>query len=316
MVSTYTAPPVDRIFARAGRVANARTTGHHNGDDLRAGSRFARNSAYERRMSDIDQDMPAAGVARLTFNRPDALNAFTYAMYEDLLAKLEAIRFDPAIRVVVLTGAGRGFCAGHDLRASGVPQWVAPGLGKAQTARAIMAKLGAIPQLIRALPQPVIAAVNGVTAGAGYAIALAADLCLAARSAKFVNAFHNAGTGHELGLSYMLPRLVGAQRAAELLLTGRAVMADEAAAIGMVLRTIDDAALMDEALALADAIMVNSPIGIALTKQSMWLNAAASSLEAAIELENRAIYMSQSTEDSAEKRKAFIEKRRPDFTQR
>lgn len=266
-------------------------------------------------MAEIELDMPIDGVARLTLNRPDALNAFTYAMYQDLLAKLETIRFDPAVRVVILTGAGRAFCAGHDLRAAGTPEWVAPGLGKAQATRAILAKLGAIPLLIRKLPQPVIAAINGVTAGAGYPIALAADLCIAARSAKFVNAFHNAGTGHELGLSYMLPRLVGAQRAAELLLTGRAVMAEEAAAIGMILRMVDDDILIDTALALAEAIMVNSPIGIALTKQTMWLNADASSLDAAIELENRAIFISQSTRDSAEKRTAFLEKRRPDFNQ-
>lgn len=267
-------------------------------------------------MSDIEQDCPAEGVCRLTLNRPDSLNAFTYSMYEDLLARLEAIRFDPDVRVVVITGAGRGFCAGHDLRASGAPSWVPDGLGKAQGTRAIMAKLSAIPLLIRALPQPVIAAVNGAAAGTGYSIALAADLCLAGRSAKFVNAFHNAGTGHELGFSYMLPRAVGAQRAAELLLTGRAVSAEEAAAIGMIVRVVDDDRLQQEALALAAQILVNSPIGIALTKQSMWLNASAGSLEAAIEMENRAIFMSQTTEDTGEKRKAMVEKRQPRFRQR
>src|SRR5439155_19113488 len=135
--------------------------------------------------------------------------------------------------------------------------------GKAQTSRAMMVKLGAIPVLMRALPQPVICAVNGVTAGAAYSMALAADLCIAARSAKFVNAFHNAGTGHELGLSYMLPRLVGAQRAAELLLTGRAVSAEEAAAIGMIVRVVDDDRLEEEAPALAARSLVNSPIGFA-----------------------------------------------------
>ena len=267
-------------------------------------------------MSEIELDHPRAGVARLTLNRPDSLNALTYTMYEDLQAKLESFRFDAAVRVVILTGAGRGFCAGHDLRAAGSPSWVPEDLGKAQTVRAIMAKLGAIPVLMRALPQPVICAVNGVAAGAGYAIALAADLCLAARSAKFVNAFHNAGTGHELGFSYLLPRLVGAQRAAEILLTGRTVTAEEAAAMGMVLNAVDDDSLDREALTLADQILANSPIGVALTKQTMWLNAAAPSLEAAIELENRAIFMSQSTEDSAEKRSAFVEKRPPSFRQR
>ena len=267
-------------------------------------------------MSDIIEDTPAPGVRRLTLNRPDKLNAFTFAMYAELIAILERLRFDPEARVVLLTGTGRGFCSGHDLAAAGEAAWAAPDLGKAQTVRALVAKLGEIPVRLRGLPQPVICAVNGVTAGVGYALALAADVTLAARSAKFVNAFHNAGTGHELGVSYMLPRAVGAQRAAELLLTSRPVLAEEAAAIGLVLRAVDDAALMDEALALADQMLVNSPIGNALTKQSMWLNAGAGSLEAAIELENRAIFISQSTEDSAEKRQAFLEKRRPQFRQR
>jgi enoyl-CoA hydratase len=265
-------------------------------------------------MGDILRDMPVDGVCRLTLNRPEALNSLTYSMYAELIDHLEAVRYDHDVRVVILTGAGRGFCAGHDIRASGVPEWVSADLGKAQFQRRVMDKLGQIPILMHALPQPVICAVNGVTAGAGYPIALAADMTIAARSAKFVNAFHNAGTGHEMGFSYLLPRLVGMQRAAELMLTGRAVMADEAAQIGLILRCVEDEALMDEALKLADAIMVNSPIGISVTKSSLWHNVDAPSLEAAIEMENRAIFMSQSTEDTAEKRKAFMEKRRPDFT--
>lgn len=265
-------------------------------------------------MSDIVTDQPAQGIARITLNRPEALNSLTFAMYEDLIKILEAIRFDPTVRVVILTGAGKAFCAGHDIRGAGKAAWVAEGLGKTQQARAMMARMGTIPVLMRALPQPVIAAVNGAAAGAGYSLALAADLCIAAKSAKFVNAYHNAGTGHEFGLSYLLPRAVGAQRAAELLLTGRAVLAEEAAAIGMVLRAVEDTELESSALALADAIAVNSPIGIALTKQTMWLNQTVGSLEAAIEMENRAIFISQSTADTAEKRKSFIEKRRPVFT--
>lgn len=265
-------------------------------------------------MGDILRDTPAEGVCRLTLNRPDALNSLTFSMYAELIDHLEAVRYDHDVRVVLLTGAGRAFCAGHDIRAAGQPEWVAEGLGKAQYQRRVMDRLGQIPVLMRALPQPVICAMNGVAAGAGYALAIAADMTLAARSARFVNAFHNAGTGHELGFSYMLPRLVGMQRAAELMLTGRQVMAEEAERIGLVLRCVEDEALMDEALKLADAVMVNSPIGIAVTKSSMWLNAAAPSLEAAIEMENRAIFMSQSTADTAEKRAAFVEKRRPSFT--
>lgn len=265
-------------------------------------------------MSDILRDMPAEGVCRLTLNRPDALNSLTFSMYAELIDQLEAVRYDHDVRVVILTGAGRAFCAGHDIRNGGKPDWVSEKLGKAQFQRRVLDKLGQIPLLMRALPQPIICAVNGAAAGAGYSIALAADMTIAARSAKFVNAFHNAGTGHELGFSYMLPRLVGTQRAAELMLTGRPVMAQEAADIGLVLRCVDDEALMDEALKLADAILVNSPIGIALTKSSLWQNVDAPSLAAAIELENRAIFMSQSTTDTAEKRAAFAEKRRPAFT--
>ncbi|MBG6120110.1 MULTISPECIES: enoyl-CoA hydratase/isomerase family protein [unclassified Sphingobium] len=267
-------------------------------------------------MNEILVDTPVEGVRRLTFNRPDALNSLTFTMYERLLELLAEIEVDPTVRVVVLTGAGRGFCAGHDLRAGGKPEWVSDDLGRAQRNRAVMLRLGQIPLRMRALPQPIIVAINGTVAGAGYSIALAGDMCLAAQSAKFVNAFHNAGTGHELGLSYMLPRAVGAQRAAELLLTGRAVKADEAAQIGLVLRTVADDQLEAEALALAESIMVNSPIGVQLTKSSMWLNADAGSLAAAIELENRGIFISQTTEDTAEKRKSFIEKRRPAFTGR
>lgn len=265
-------------------------------------------------MADILRDTPVEGVCRLTLNRPDALNSLTFAMYEELIGHLEAVRYDHDVRVVLITGAGRAFCAGHDIRGAGKPEWVRDGLGKAQTQRRVMDKLGQIPVLMRALPQPVICAVNGAAAGAGYPIAIAADMTIAARSAKFVNAFHNAGTGHELGFSYLLPRLVGMQRAAELMLTGRPVLAEEAERIGLIVRCVDDEALMDEALKLAEAVMVNSPIGISVTKSSMWHNVDAPSLEAAIEMENRAIFMSQSTQDSAEKRKAFIEKRRPSFT--
>ena len=265
-------------------------------------------------MSDIVRDMPVEGLCRLTLNRPDALNSLTFAMYAELVDHLESVRYDHDVRVVLLTGAGRGFCAGHDIRGAGKPHWVAEGLGKAQYQQRVMAKLGQIPILMRALPQPVICAVNGVAAGAGYPIAIAADMTIAARSAKFVNAFHNAGTGHEMGFSYLLPRLVGLQRAAELMLTGRAVMAEEAERIGLILRCVDDEQLMDEAIKLAEAVMANSPIGIAVTKSSLVFNADAQSLEAAIEMENRAIFMSQSTLDTTEKRKAFIEKRKPSFT--
>jgi enoyl-CoA hydratase len=266
-------------------------------------------------MSDILVDEPIEGVKRLTLNRPQQLNAFTFSMYSELLEALQALRNDSKARVVVLTGSGKGFCAGHDLRNAGEPGWIDdPDLGKAYRGKYAITEINRIPLLMRQLPQPIICAVNGAAAGMGYALALAADLCLAAKSAKFVNSIHNAGTGHELGLSYLLPRAVGTQRAAEILLTARPVLADEAERIGLVLRSVPDEQLMEAAFELARGILVNVPIGIWLTKQSLWLNQGAGSLEAAIELESRAVAIAQSTADAADKRASFLEKRAPKFT--
>jgi enoyl-CoA hydratase len=265
-------------------------------------------------MADILAERTAEGVVTLTLNRPDALNAFSFSMYEELIALLEGLRHDAGARVVILTGAGRAFCAGHDLRSGGPAPWVAPELGKPYAAKHSITRIAQIPLLMRSIPQPVIAAVNGAAAGIGFAFALAADLCLVARSAKFVNAIHNAGTGHELGMSWLLPRAVGTQRAAEILLTSRPVLADEAERIGLALRAVDDGKLLEEAHSLADAICANVPLGIWLTKQSLWMNQGVGSLEAACEIEARAVFMAQQTEDAAEKRQAFVNKRPPKFS--
>jgi enoyl-CoA hydratase len=265
-------------------------------------------------MSDILCERTPEGVVTLTLNRPDALNAFSFAMYEELIGLLEGLRHDASARVVILTGAGRAFCAGHDLRSAGPAPWIDPALGKPYAAKHSITRIAQIPLLMRALPQPVIAAVNGAAAGIGFAFALAADLCLVARSGKFVNAIHNAGTGHELGMSWLLPRAVGTQRAAEILLTSRPVLADEAERIGLALRAHDDDKLMEEARSLAAAICANVPLGIWLTKQSLWMNQGVASLEAACEIEARAVFMAQASEDAKEKRQSFIEKRAPRFS--
>ena len=267
-------------------------------------------------MTDILDERSDDGICALTLNRPDALNAFTFAMYETLIERLEALRHDPSVRVVILTGAGRAFCAGHDLRTPGPAPWVDAALSKPYAAKHSITRIAQIPLLMRALPQPVIAAVNGAASGIGFAFALAADLCLAAKSAKFVNSIHNAGTGHELGMSWMLPRAVGTQRAAEILLTARPVLADEAARIGLALRVVPDDELLPQARALASSICANVPLGIWLTKQSLWLNQGVASLEAACEIEARAVFQAQATEDAAEKRASFVEKRQPRFVNR
>jgi len=267
-------------------------------------------------MSDILSAHDDQGVLTLTLNRPDALNAFTFSMYEELIGILESLRHDSHTRAVILTGAGRAFCAGHDLRSAGPAPWVDPALGKPYAAKHSITRIAQIPLLMRAIPQPVIAAVNGAAAGLGFAFALAADLCLAATSARFVNSIHNAGTGHELGMSWMLPRAVGTQRAAEILLSARPVLADEAQRIGLALRVVPDDQLIGEAHALAASICANVPLGVWLTKQSLWLNQGVASLEAACEIEARAVFQAQSTEDAAEKRTSFLEKRAPGFHNR
>jgi len=257
---------------------------------------------------------PAAGVKRITLNRPDAMNAFTFPMYREFVDLLNAIKFDPKTRVVILTGTGKAFCTGHDLRSGGAPDWFPEGLGKAYHTRYAMNVIASIPSLMRSLPQPVICGVNGTVAGMGYALPLAADISIAAKSAKFVNSIHNAATGAELGMSYLLPRAVGAQRAAEILLTARPVLSDEAERIGLVLKTVADEELQNACLELAQSIAANVPMGIWVTKQALWANQNAGSLEQAMEMETRGVFMAQSTEDAAEKRKAFIEKRAPHFS--
>jgi enoyl-CoA hydratase len=265
-------------------------------------------------MTDIVLDQPHEGVKRITLNRPDHLNAFTYGMYWQLIEILSSLRHDSKTRVVILTGAGRGFCAGHDLRAGGQADWLDdPSMSRPYMGRHVMMEMSSIPLLMRQLSQPVICAVNGAAAGAGFAFALAADLCIAAKSAKFVNSIHNAGTGHEFGMSYLLPRAIGTQRAAEILLTARPVLADEAERIGLVLRAVPDEELQNAAIELAKAIIVNVPIGVWITKQSLWFNQGIGSLEAAMELEARGVMISQSTADAAEKRQSFLEKRTPRF---
>jgi len=256
------------------------------------------------------------GIVTLTLNRPDKFNAFNGAMIDALNGALDSIRFDPEVRVVILTGAGRGFCSGADLTGMGKPEHVPDGVGKPQFSRYTLIEISRIVSSIRSLPQPVICAVNGSAAGAGYAFALAADVTLAADTAKFVNAIHNAGTGAELGLSYMLPRTVGAQRAAEILYTMRPVLADEAERIGLILRAVPAAELMDEALKLARSMAQNVPVGLWVTKQALWANMSAGSLEHAMEFEHRGVFLAQASEDAVEKRKAFLEKRPPVYHHR
>lgn len=253
------------------------------------------------------------GIQKITFNRPDSRNAFTSEMYDSLAEELERIKSDLSVRVVILTGAGKAFSTGHDMRVETVSLPEEEGLEGLYLRKIRLRRMTKIPLLLRSLPQPIIAAINGTVAGAAFPFALACDISIAGQSAKYVNAIHNSATGHEFGLSYLLPKQVGSQQAAEILYTARPILADEAARIGLVLRTVPDDQLMPEVMSVAKAIIQNVPYGIWLTKQTLWHNQNAPSLEAAMEFEHRGVPLAQSTEDAAEKRAAFMEKRDPDF---
>lgn len=258
------------------------------------------------------------GIAVLTLNRPERLNALRRETVQRLRAELDALATDNSVRVLVLTGAGRGFCAGLDL---GAPLQAAEG---GQPAPRSVASLNEGQELfagmvlrLRALPQTVIAAVNGVAVGAGFALTLGADLRIAAPAAAFhVGAVRIGLTAGECGISYHLPRLIGAARAFELMLTGRPLPADEAERIGLVASVVPAAELLPQALALAQQVLRNSPYATRHTKQLMWANLEAPSLGAAIELENRAQLLALMTEDFHEAVAAFGEKRPPRFTGR
>jgi enoyl-CoA hydratase len=257
----------------------------------------------------------AAGphVRLLTLNRPDRLNAITAELCEALHRELERIGADRSCRVVVLTGAGRGFSAGLDLGGFGS----APGNDRTDDARDRLGNQELMSRLIlrvRATPQPVIAAVNGPAAGFGLALALACDIRYAARSAVLRAAFVNIGVSNcDMGTSWLLPRLIGASRAHELMLTARRVDADEAERIGLVADVVDDDRLLDRALEGAAQVAAWAPWGIRLTKQGMWTALEIPSEQAAVEYEDRQQIMATHGRAPAEAVAAFLEKRPADF---
>jgi enoyl-CoA hydratase len=250
------------------------------------------------------------GVVLATLDRPERLNALTFQMFRELRTLADEVAADEGARVLVLTGAGRGFCAGLDLDdAAQLPGMTAAEMLAGQTSWA-----DAIAAFHR-MDTPVIAGVNGPAAGAGFSLALAADIRIASPQARFNAAFVRIGlSGGDCGSSYFLPRLVGLARASEILLTGRFVDAAEAAAIGLVSAVVPSEDLLQGALELADRIVANSPLGVALTKQVLAVNADAPSLDAALELENRNQVLATRTADMAEALSAFREKRVPRFT--
>jgi enoyl-CoA hydratase len=265
--------------------------------------------------SDLLVDRPTPGVALVTLNRPHRLNALTSEMLARLYQCLEGLGRDETCRAIVVTGAGRGFCAGDDLRDWHPPDWVPNDIGPFHLNMYQQKYVAQMVPRMRATPQPIIAAVNGPAAGAGYALALGADLRVAADSALFADAFAKiGGSGAEMGLSWLLQRIVGATRAAELVLTGRPVDGKEAAAIGLVLRTVPDGEVIGAAIALANQIIENTPLGTWMGKATLWSNLEIPSLEAAIDLESRTQVLALGTEDGKEQLRAYREKRTARYT--
>lgn len=252
------------------------------------------------------------GVVLATLDRPARLNALTVAMFEQLEALAHELERDPDVRVLVITGAGRGFCAGYDLaEAQQLPTLSATQmLDRQETGiRAFAA--------IRALGVPVVAAVNGPAAGGGLSLALAADIRLAAPEATFTGAFVRIGlSAGDLGASWLLPRLVGPAHAADLAYTGRTIGADEAARMRLVNRVVPDGGVLDAALALAGVIAAQAPAGVRLSKRALQANLEVPSYAAALELENRGQTLLTRTDDMAEALAAFLEKRPATFENR
>ncbi len=245
-----------------------------------------------------------------TLNRPEALNALSPTLvdeYRDFLAGLAA---DPETRVVVLRGAGRAFCAGLDLKqgASGVV-----GSGPAGALRA-QRHISEVPLQMRRLPQVFVACVHGAAAGGGFMLALASDLRILGESARMNAAFIKLGlSGCDVGVSYLLPRLVGASVASELILTGRFIGAERAFALGLATRVVADADLESEARALVDDLLATSPLGLRLSKECLNASLDAGSMEQVVAMEDRNQVLCARSADFREGIQAFLEKRRPTF---
>jgi enoyl-CoA hydratase/carnithine racemase len=249
-------------------------------------------------------DAPQSGVALLRLNRPERLNAINEIMLAELKQTCAELAADSSVNAVVIIGTGRGFCSGIDMRDFGPGMLDAsdPAIDRLRFQEA-MAEL---PQAISALPQPVIAAVNGRCVGGGLALCLAADIRICSTAATFGNAAILLGlSGAEMGMSYFLPRIVGTSVAAEWMLTGRTVSAEEADRRGLVSQLVEPDQLLDRSLEIATGIAKLAPLGVQLTKRALQVNTDASCLSAALELENRNQVLSHATDEAAARRQQW-----------
>lgn len=245
----------------------------------------------------------------VTMNRPERLNALDDAMIDALSGYFAALATNRDVRVVVLRGAGSGYCAGLDLKAGGSrADWDT--IDRLRHQRSI----AEIVMRMRYAPQPIVSMVHGPACGGGFAMALASDIRIAGESARMNAAFVRIGlSACDIGVSYFLPRLVGASLAAELMLTGDFIDAHRALACGLVSRVVPDDALEDAAAPLIEAMLTTAPLGLRLTKECLRMSLDAPSLEAAIAMEDRNQILAATSPDFGEGIAAFLEKRRPDY---
>lgn len=249
------------------------------------------------------------GIAVITLNRPDKLNSFTVAMHLELREAIATLQADTSVRVLLLTGAGRGFCAGQDL----ADRAVKPGDGAVDLGESIDKYYGPLVKSLRALPFPVMCAVNGVAAGAGANLPLACDIVLAARSASFVEVFCKLGLIPDTGGTYFLPRLVGTARAMGMALLGEKISAEQAERWGLIWKCVDDDKLMEEAYAMATHFARAPTKGLAATKATLYASLA-NTLPEQLDLERDTMRTLGHSRDYREGVSAFLEKRAPQFT--
>ena len=265
-------------------------------------------------MSFVTVEKPRPHVCLITLNRPERMNAMAFDVMVPFKEALEEVSFDNDTRVVVVTGAGAGFCAGADLED---PGWldIFNGLTVPGIARRAMKILDDVIKAIRDMHQPVIGAINGPAIGGGFCLAMATDLRIASESAYFRPAGINNGlTSAELGLSYLLPRAIGSSRAFEIMLTGRDVQAQEAQSIGLVSKVVSPAALLEECYGVAQRIAGFSQLGVELSKQMLWAGMEAGSLHSHMNHEGHAqLFLRMTTRNFEEAITARKEGRAPHF---
>jgi enoyl-CoA hydratase len=254
-------------------------------------------------------------IGLLTLDRPERLNAIDHSMLTALRAFFEERHRDYATRIIVITGAGRGFCAGLDLKASGNEGQWQPNVGPVQDSMTFQEDIADLTVKMRNCPQPIIAAVNGPATGGGLSIAIASDMRIGTENARFACSYLNLGLGGaDVGSSYFLPKIAGSAHAADMLYSGRIVDAVEAKEMGLLTKIVSQEELLPTAFAIAEGIVRKaSPMGLRLTKQVLNETVNGIPLETALKLENRNQILASQTADSREARSAWFEKRDPEW---